>query len=113
MIEEVEVEPLQALLPETPRFTAMDRLALHRANVEDNPLPLRVAWGASIIALLLLIAAVLRLPRRDRAYLAGQPALVRRAGHHATAIWRTLEPAAGSGDPVGQNTSWRAQACHP
>lgn len=56
VIEDVEVEAPEAL-PETPRFTAMDRLALHRASVEDNPWPLRLAWGLSFAVVLLLIAA--------------------------------------------------------
>lgn len=58
VIEEVNVDASEATLPDTPRFTAMDRLALHRANVEDDPRALRMAWAASIVALLLLAAAV-------------------------------------------------------
>lgn len=57
LIEEVEIEPSHVVPPDTPRFTAMDRLALHRASVEGSPVPLRVAWAASIVALLLLGAA--------------------------------------------------------
>lgn len=57
VIEDVDVEAPEALSSDTPRFTAMDRLALHRANVEDDPRALRMAWAASIVALLLLVAA--------------------------------------------------------
>ena len=57
VIEEVEVEPPPVAVPESPRFTAMDRLALHRASLDGNPLPLRIAWAATIIALLVLAAA--------------------------------------------------------
>lgn len=59
VIEEVQLEVPEALTPETPRFTAMDRLALHRANLEPNRLPLQIAWAASILVLLLLIAGFL------------------------------------------------------
>ncbi len=57
VMEEVEVEPPPSLAPETPQFTAMDRLALHRASVADNPFPLRIAWIATLFALLGLVAA--------------------------------------------------------
>lgn len=57
LIEDVAIERSNVVPPDTPRFTAMDRLALHRASVEKNPIPLRLAWAASIVALLLLGAA--------------------------------------------------------
>jgi predicted Zn finger-like uncharacterized protein len=57
LVEEVEVEPIGQAVPESPRFTAMDRLALHRASTGRSSVPLRIAWTATVLALLLLVAA--------------------------------------------------------
>jgi predicted Zn finger-like uncharacterized protein len=57
LIEDVEAEPLGRAPLQTPSFTAMDRLALHRASTGGSPVALRIAWVASLLALLLLAAA--------------------------------------------------------
>lgn len=58
VVEEAELEPLPEEAPrQEPRFTAMDRLTLHQANAKTSPVPLRVAWIGTVLALLLLAAA--------------------------------------------------------
>jgi predicted Zn finger-like uncharacterized protein len=53
----IEAEPVPAAEPELPRFTAMDRLALSRATRRRHGVMLALAWAASVLAVLLLLAA--------------------------------------------------------
>lgn len=54
--EDAQTEPPGPPPADIPRFTAMDRLALHRPSTRDSRIPLRVAWVATILALLTLFA---------------------------------------------------------
>lgn len=51
-----ESEPVE-VDAELPRFTAMDRLALSRGNRRRHGVALGLAWAASVLAVLLLLAA--------------------------------------------------------
>ena len=55
LVEPENVEPFGQ--PVSPSFTAMDRLALHRAGAGGSAMPLRIAWAASVLGLLLLVVA--------------------------------------------------------
>ena len=57
---EAEPEPQEPVYPtleaDTPRFTAMDRLAMSRRSIGPNPIWLRLAWVASVALVLLVLA---------------------------------------------------------